>query len=315
MVGASIGVDPAGADRCPTVLVVGAASRDLDPTDPRGWRLGGGVTYGAMAAARLGVRVRALMGVDREASRAHELDALAQAGVQVEPVLLARGPVFENIERPDGRLQICHEGSDALPAAAVPAAWRSPDAVVVAPVAGELGPAWARAVPSDAIVGLGWQGLLRRLNVGRAVESVPARPSALLRRADIVVASVEDLRAGGPRLDLLVGRPGQQLLITNRASPALHLRYRRHGFAGRLIPAMPIQSVRHPTGAGDVLLATWVAGEAALRCAGQLQFTYRVITVAMTAAGLKVASQASSAVSSLDEIRLKVRELRLANGR
>jgi len=315
MVGPSIGVSPSGADRCPTVLVVGAASRDLDPTDPRGWRLGGGVTYGSMAAAGLGVRVRALIGVDREASTARELEMLAGAGVEVEPLLLDRGPVFDNVERSDGRVQICHEVSDRMAASALPAAWRSPEAVVFAPVAGELGPPWARAVPSGPIVGLGWQGLLRRLTPGQTVESVPARPSALLRRADIVVASVEDLRAGGPRLDLLVGRPGQQLLITNRASPALYLRRFEMGLVGRLVPTLPVESGRSPTGAGDVLLSTWVAGEAALRCAGQLQFTYRVIAVAMTAAGLKVASQASSAVSSVDEIRLKVAELRLANGR
>ena len=29
----------------PTLVVVGAATRDIDAADPRGWKLGGGVTY------------------------------------------------------------------------------------------------------------------------------------------------------------------------------------------------------------------------------------------------------------------------------
>ena len=44
--------------------MVGAAARDVDEADPRGWRLGGGVTYGALACARLGIRTAALVGVD-----------------------------------------------------------------------------------------------------------------------------------------------------------------------------------------------------------------------------------------------------------
>ena len=60
----------------PEVVVVGAASRDVVDDDPRGWRLGGGVSYSALAVARLGLPTRALIGVDREASSASELDDL-----------------------------------------------------------------------------------------------------------------------------------------------------------------------------------------------------------------------------------------------
>jgi hypothetical protein len=38
--GTDVNDDPARPD----VVVVGSAARDIDPTDPRGWRLGGGVT-------------------------------------------------------------------------------------------------------------------------------------------------------------------------------------------------------------------------------------------------------------------------------
>src|SRR5439155_22807898 len=61
---------PAGestADPAPDVVVVGAAARDIAPDDPRGWRLGGGVSYSALTTARLGLRTAALVGVDRTA--------------------------------------------------------------------------------------------------------------------------------------------------------------------------------------------------------------------------------------------------------
>src|SRR6185295_20414519 len=46
---------PRGVARNPMVLVVGAASRDITPDDPRGWRLGGAATYGSLLLARLGL--------------------------------------------------------------------------------------------------------------------------------------------------------------------------------------------------------------------------------------------------------------------
>ena len=47
------------------VVHVGSASRDLTDEDPRGWRLGGGVSYCALTTARLGLRTAAIVGVDR----------------------------------------------------------------------------------------------------------------------------------------------------------------------------------------------------------------------------------------------------------
>ena len=48
------------------IVHVGSACRDLATDDPRGWRLGGGVTYAALTTARLGLRTAA---VDRRSTR------------------------------------------------------------------------------------------------------------------------------------------------------------------------------------------------------------------------------------------------------
>ena len=82
------------------VVHVGAACRDIAPDDPRGWRLGGGVTYAALATARLGLRTAAVVGVDAEARAATELDTLRHAGVDLLLVDLDEGPIFHNVETP-----------------------------------------------------------------------------------------------------------------------------------------------------------------------------------------------------------------------
>src|SRR3954471_11664249 len=109
----------------PVVVVVGAAARDLVDDDPRGWRLGGGVSYSALTTARLGLPTGAIVGVDDAASDATELELLREAGVDVRLVHLDHGPIFQNIERPEGRLQLCGSHSDPLPVTSVPDAWRA----------------------------------------------------------------------------------------------------------------------------------------------------------------------------------------------
>ena len=87
-------------------VVVGSASRDLSADDPRGWRLGGPAAFAGLVLARLGLRPRVLLGVDRDAAGAQELMWLRDAGAELQLVSLAAAPVFDNVERPTGRLQV-----------------------------------------------------------------------------------------------------------------------------------------------------------------------------------------------------------------
>lgn len=244
----------------PAVVVVGAACRDLDRTDRRGWRLGGAVAYAGLTLARLGVRTAALIGADREAARAPELDLLRQAGVEVELHLLDRGAVFENIETLHGRVQSAFSQSEEVPPSALPHAWRVADPWLFAPVAGELPDTWADVPPAEAFVGLGWQGLLRTLEPGQPVGIVPPHPSALLRRADLISVGADDLAADTDlgALGELV-HPGASVLLTRSAAGGLLL-VEADGMLlpARRYPAVPADP-RDPTGAGDVFLAALLA--------------------------------------------------------
>lgn len=277
------------ADR-PTVTVVGAASRDIDTTDKRGWRLGGAVTYGALAVARLGLPCRVLIGVDDEAASAHELGLLLAAGCEIELARLKRGPIFDNQETPAGRHQIAHSPSDRIPLRELPRRWRNSDAVLLGPVADELGPAWASAFPASTLVGVGWQGVMRRLIAGRPVELLPVRPLALIARADVATTSVEELQVvvGHAPLSGLLPRNGQQVLISNGPAPLLHLERTSGGLRGRVMPVEPARQVADTTGAGDTLLAAWLVGLVATRAAGLDAGPARLIRFATTAATVKV---------------------------
>jgi sugar/nucleoside kinase (ribokinase family) len=246
------------APAAPQLVVVGAAARDLDASDPRGWRLGGGVSYGALLAARLGARVGAVVGLDREARDAHELELLRGAGVELEVVPLEAGPVFENIETPFGRRQICQGISDPIDPSSFPGRWREGAAYLLAPVAGELTDAWVDLPPPDALVALAWQGLLRQLEPGQPVVHLPAEPRPLFARADLGGVSREDLRAGGAALAELLPRPGQELAITAGERGALHLRRLASGFDVRRVPAVPARQIGDLVGAGDSFLTTLV---------------------------------------------------------
>ena len=239
------------------ILVVGAASRDLDPTDVRGWRLGGTVCYASLTAARLGVPVRALVGADDEASTAAEFDVLRAAGAEVEIVPLQRGPVFENRQAPAGRTQIAHQTCDPLPAAALPIGWRDSATVLLGPVAGEIGSEWAAAFHPDAFVALAWQGRLRELFGGEEIRRAPLSRGPLVERANALFVSAEDVRWSQAVLAELV-RSDQALFVTHGGHGAVLLRSK----GGRYLPPLPRRAAVDPTGAGDVSIAAWLAARA-----------------------------------------------------
>jgi sugar/nucleoside kinase (ribokinase family) len=287
---------------------VGAASRDLTTDDPRGWRLGGAATYGSLTLARLGLHVRALIGVDDPAAIARELDALRDAGVDLSLAKLAHGPVFENIERPGGRRQRCISAADPIEPAMLPSGWRDNDALFLGPVAAELPAEWA-SVPAP-LVALGWQGLLRRLVAGGDVERVAPRPAPLLAVADLVGVSGDDIDPQVRLSDLVdVVRPGATLLVTRGDRGGTALVSRRVARSSLLAyPAIPSNAVADPTGAGDVFLAAFLATVVDGARLGAGDLTSR-LTFAAAAGSLAVELPGIEGVPTLEAIRRRIADV------
>jgi sugar/nucleoside kinase (ribokinase family) len=263
-------IDPSASPPPPVVVVVGAAARDIAADDPRGWRLGGGVSYSALTTARLGIPTGAIVGVDEEASRAAELDLLREAGVAVHLVPLDHGPVFVNLERAEGRHQLAVSPSDGIPVVAVPDDWRGARGWILAPVAAELPADWA-AVPSEAsFVAVGWQGLLRELVAGEPVRHLEPGPDALVARADLVGLSRDDVDSSTELAALCrLLRPGATLAVTQGDRGGLVLEAGPDGPGHpRHYPPVRSHAPIDPTGAGDVFLAALAAARIEPRLVG-----------------------------------------------
>ena len=245
----------------PEIVHVGSACRDVDEGDPRGWRLGGGVTYSALTSARLGLRTAAIVGVDDEARSAHELDLLRRAGVELLLVPLAEGPVYHNVETPAGRVQTCVRVGVPLPVPEIPGPWRAARTWMLAPVADELRDDWAEPPAAEAFVAVAWQGLLRDLRPGERVTSRAPRASRLIRRADLVGLSRRDVAPDTAIGDLLaLLRPAVLLVVTEGADGGVLLAPDADGRLEEVRwSATPSEDEVDATGAGDTFLSALVA--------------------------------------------------------
>jgi sugar/nucleoside kinase (ribokinase family) len=295
----------------PTVVVVGGAARDITADDPRGWRLGGGVSYTALLTARLGIATGAIVGVDETTKDASELDLLRDAGVDVHLVHLRQGPVFENIERPEGRLQISGGRSDPVPPTSIPADWLEAPGWLLVPVAGELPDAWASAPPSDAIVAVGWQGLLRELPVDAPVILVRPRKTPIIERADIVGISRGDVDPATPIAELASDlRRGASLVLTQGDRGGVLIETGRAGTPRlRHYPAVRSHRIVDPTGAGDVFLAALAAARIEPRLVGGRIAAGFDLLLAAAAASLVIEDVGLTGVPDRDGVRQRIGEV------
>jgi len=286
--------DTSSSSALPDLVIVGAASRDITADHARGWRLGGSATYCSLAAARLGLRVGCVLGVDAEAFGAPELSLLEISGVDLRRVPLDSGPVFENIESEGHRRQRWSSRCSPVPASALPAEWRAVRGWLLAPIAGELAAEWSGVPGPDAALGIGWQGMLREFAADGWVRGVAPEPSALLEAAGLVAASVDDLPAGTALPALRALAPGATIVLT--AGDRGGLVVRKSGVAR--YPAMPAASVVDPTGAGDVFLAALMV---AWLLRGELA-TSRALRFAAAAASCAVEGAGLFAVPTLGQV-------------
>jgi sugar/nucleoside kinase (ribokinase family) len=296
--------DPVGG----RIVVVGSAARDIDDSDPRGWRLGGGVTYSALLLGRMGLRTTALIGLDREAAGARELETLREAGVEVVPVPLDHGPIFHNLEAPSGRRQTVFDASDPLPtSSATPAIREAACAWLIAPVADEVPDDWATVPREESFVALGWQGLLRDLVPGSPVVHRAPAHHPLVRRAQLVAASAQEMPHERELSDIgSLLSPDAELLITRGRRGGATV-----GADGRVrvaYRAVPTRADVDPTGAGDVMLAALVAALIATEAHVHrpIRSRGRHLRFAATAASLLIEQPGLNAVPHRSELRLRL---------
>ncbi|NOH03308.1 MAG: hypothetical protein HND47_15785 [Chloroflexi bacterium] len=175
-------------------LLVGHVAVDLTPA---GKQLGGTVSYAALTARALGLRV----GIVTSAGGDAPLRLLE--GIQIFNVPTEHSTVFENIKTENGRRQILHHRAAPISFEHVPPVWRDAPIVHLAPIAQEVDPAMAKQFDASW-VGVTPQGWLRGWDekgsvFAKAWENSEQVPRSSGRRGD--QPRRREPRPGGRRMD------------------------------------------------------------------------------------------------------------------
>lgn len=251
----------------PDLLLIGPVTRDL--LSQERWRLGGTVTYAALAASRLGQRPAVVTSGPEDL-----LAALREAlpGVSVAAVPSATATTFENVYTSGGRTQYLRGRAARLTLAAVPDAWRAAPVVLLAPLARDVDPSLASAFP-NATVAATPQGWLRRWDAAGAItpsalegagDLLPNLSALILSREDLIPLPGQALASLPPNVPRDFAAADRMLrewaelvpliVVTQGAGGAILLRQ------GSLPESFPGYAVREmdPTGAGDVFAAAFL---------------------------------------------------------
>jgi sugar/nucleoside kinase (ribokinase family) len=223
-------------------LVVGHVAADITPT---GVLLGGTVSYSALTARALGLRVGIVTSFGADAPLG-ALDGIPMVNVPAE-----HSTTFENIKTPSGRRQILHHQAAPILLDHIPQVWRSAPIIHLAPIAGEVDLSLAENL-SGSLLGITPQGWMRTWDESGQVSSTAWKNSdQALRHAGAVVLSVEDVNRDLELVEGMAHNTRILCLTEGAAGSVLHW----NGDRRRFRP--PVMDELDGTGAGDIFAAAF----------------------------------------------------------
>jgi hypothetical protein len=223
-------------------LVIGHITRDLQPD---GSLIGGTAAFSGLTARALGLRV----GIVTSWGTEIPLGPLAEIPISNLPA--DNSTTFENLNGPDGRIQIIHSVASRLDLHLIPETWRNAPIVHLGPVAQEVEPSLVRYFPTS-FIGLTPQGWLRAWNDDGVVYQTewPEAPF-MLSQAGAMVLSIEDVGGDESRIEEMASYC-RVLAVTEAAEGA---RLYWNGDVRRF--RSPALKEVDPTGAGDIFAAAF----------------------------------------------------------
>lgn len=233
----------------PDFLTIGHVTRDL--LSDGGWRLGGTVTFAALAARRLGLRPAIVTSAPPDILAALDV-VLPNIALSVVPT--SEATTFENIYTEHGRQQFLRGHAAPLTRLAVPDAWLDAPIVLLGPVAQEIDASLATAFP-HSLVAATPQGWLRQWATDGAVSPSPlANADMVLPYMRALILSREDVQTPA---DATIGAWAQvvPLIAVTRGAEGAVLW--QNGVESELFPGYPAREI-DPTGAGDVFAAAFL---------------------------------------------------------
>lgn len=230
----------------PRLLSIGHVT--FDRRDP-GEVLGGSVSYASLTARRLGWEPGVLTAAGPDFDPERDLPGI--------PTFVRRSAAttrFANLYDPAGnRRQVLSSRADDIELDPLPEEWRAPDALLIAPVAGEVKGALAPAFEAACVGAIG-QGWLRAIDLEGNVSAKDwEEPRRSLEGVHVLFISQHDLVEGRDPRDFLSHVP---IVAVTRGWQGVSL-LSREGEVD--VPGFPRPEV-DPTGAGDVFAAAFLVG-------------------------------------------------------
>ena len=229
----------------PDFLAIGHVTKDVVD---KSFKLGGSVTYSALTASRLGLKVAVVTCTGPDLNLAS-----AFAGIEVCCLESPVTTTFRNIYEKGQRRQFLQAVGRRLSASDVPRAWLTAPLVHLGPVADELDADLATVFP-HSIIGVTPQGWMRGWDERGLVyakewqetERVLAHTSVLILSEEDIApypsSTIEGYAANVPVMVITEGEKGARV----------HTEGKWHH-----VPAFPTVEV-DPTGAGDVFAAAFL---------------------------------------------------------
>jgi len=269
---------PPSADNPLDYLLIGHITQDVTP---QGLVLGGTVSYSAMTAAALGLKVGIITAAPEE------VDLSALAAFPIHRIPSEQATTYENIQTPNGRVQYLHKRAPTITAEMIPPSWRAASIVHFAPVAYEIDPSLLD-IFADAFRCITPQGCMRQADREKRVHYCDwAEAESMLPKMAAAVISVEDVKFEEERIQHLLKYTN--ILAVTEGEQGARVYWKgdvRHFNA-------PKVDVVDPTGAGDIFAAVffarlyatrdaWLAGAQAVQLAS-ISVTRRGVDGMLTA--------------------------------
>lgn len=262
--------------------------------------LGGSAAYAALAAHRLGWEAGVLTSAAADFVSARDLP-----GVNV---FLRDAPAttrFQNLYDTAGeRRQVLSSRSADIDLSVLPDAWRNPDALLLGPVAGEIGSGFATAFEAG-VVGAQAQGWLRAFDPdGEVSPREWTTEAGDLAGVHVLFLSDRDMPDAGARARGFLATVPIVALTRGWEGLTLHTREGHHD-----VPTLPREEV-DPTGAGDVFAASFLVRY------HETQDVLEAAAFAACAASCAVEEVGTAGIGDRDEVlkRLALRDRLIEEG-